>query len=124
MNRILPSTLQTAAEELAESLAAAEPIAAYLRAKERLDADPQARALLDRLASTQSELRVRQATGALTPSDITSLRDLQRQVQANSAIMDYVTTQQAATAYLLEINQEISLLIGMDFASLAGAASC
>lgn len=124
MKIILSPAIQTAAEQLAERLAATGPIAAHLSARQRLDTDSQARALLERLSSAQSDLRVRQASGNVTQSDINDLRDLQRQVQANPVIMDYANTQQAAITYLPQVNQEISQLIGIDFASLAGPASC
>ena len=123
-NLNLPSNLLTATERLATVITSAEPIAAYLQAKARLDNDPQARDLLECVSSAQSDLRMRQANGNITRADLDHLRSLQRQVQSNRLIMDYAETQQAAIAYLPQVNQEISQLIGVDFASLAGPASC
>ncbi len=121
---MLPPDLLAATETLAEQLLNAEPIVLYHQAQARMEADPQARALLERLTAAQSELRVRQARGMVTQDDIGHLRALQREVQSNSVIMDYAAAQQAAIAYLPEVNQEISQLLGVDFASLAGPASC
>ena len=123
-NLNLPSNLLTATERLATVITSAEPIAAYLQAKARLDTDPQARDLLECLSSAQSDLRMRQVNGNITQADLDHLRTLQLQVQSNRLIMDYAETQQAAIAYLPQVNQEISQLIGVDFASLAGPASC
>lgn len=39
-------------------------------------------------------------------------------------IMDFAETQQLASAYLPEVNQEISQLLGVDFASLVRPAGC
>ena len=80
--------------------------------------------MLDRLAKAQSDLRVRQAHNAVTQADVDQLRAIQRQVQSNRKIMDYARTQQAAVAYLPMVNQEISQLLGVDFAALAGPGSC
>jgi cell fate (sporulation/competence/biofilm development) regulator YlbF (YheA/YmcA/DUF963 family) len=121
---ILPPALLVAAERLATTLAGVEPIAAFRQAKKRLEADPNAGELLERFQSVQADLRVRQARGTITQADVTRLRMLQRAVQSNQLIVEYAEAQQAATAYLPEINQEISQLLGVDFASLAGPVSC
>ena len=113
-----------ATESLAETLLHSEPIWDYHQAKARLDTDPQARSLLERLSSTQNEFRVRQSNNNLTQEDIDSLRELQRQVQANELIMRFSETQQDAIACLVEVNKEISQLLGFDFAGMAGPGSC
>jgi cell fate (sporulation/competence/biofilm development) regulator YlbF (YheA/YmcA/DUF963 family) len=120
----LSNDILTAAERLADAISQAAPVAAYQQAKERLDGDAQARELLERFSKAQADLRVHQSRNAVTQAEVDAARALQREVQANRTIMDYAETQQAAIAYLPEVNQEISLLIGIDFASLAGPASC
>lgn len=120
----LPPELLAAAESLADGLLRAGPVAAYRQAKARLDANPDARALLERFSAAQADLRFRQSRGTVTHADVDHLRALQREVQLNRAIVDYAETQQAAIAYLPEVNLEISQLLGVDFASLAGPASC
>ena len=109
----------TATDALAENLACSEPIVAYQNARVRLDADHQAQILLQRLGQLQSEIRASQAQGAVTQGDIERLRTLQGEVQSNPTISNFASTQQAAVAHLREINQEISQLLGIDFAALA-----
>ena len=116
--------LMTATQALAENLLASEPFALYQQAHARFDADPEARGLIERLSQTQADLRRRQTSRGVTQADVARLRTLQSEVQSNPVIVDYASTQQAAIAYLREINQEISLLIGSDFAALAGKSSC
>ncbi|HEX7975422.1 MAG TPA: YlbF family regulator [Anaerolineales bacterium] len=123
-NYTLPDEVLKAAEQLADAILQAEPVAAYQQARARLDGDAQARELLEHFIKTQSELRRRQSRNAVTQSDVDDLRALQRQVQANRIIVDYAETQQAAIAFLPSVNQEISQLLGVDFASLAGPSSC
>jgi cell fate (sporulation/competence/biofilm development) regulator YlbF (YheA/YmcA/DUF963 family) len=60
----------------------------------------------------------------VTQANVDQLRALQREVQSNDVIVDYATTQQSAVAYLREINQVISELIGTDFAALAKRPGC
>ena len=116
--------LMAATRALAENLLASEPFALYQQAYARFDADPQARGLIERLSQAQADLRRRQMGRGVTQTGVDQLRALQREVQSNDVIVDYVTTQQSAVAYLREINQEISQLIGSDFAALAGRSSC
>lgn len=120
----LPDNISTAAEQLAAAILRVEPISAYQQAKARMDADPEAHELLERLSQAQADLRERHTRNAVTQADVEQLRALQRQVQSNQVIMDYGETQQKAIAYLPAVNQEISQLLGVDFASLAGPASC
>ncbi|MBP1692711.1 MAG: hypothetical protein H6Q37_594 [Chloroflexi bacterium] len=108
-----------AADALVENLACSEPIVAYQSARGRLDADHPAQGKLKRLGQLQSEIRAGQARNSITQTDIECLRTLQREVQSDPTISNYAATQQAAVAYLREINQEISQLLGIDFATLA-----
>jgi cell fate (sporulation/competence/biofilm development) regulator YlbF (YheA/YmcA/DUF963 family) len=120
----LPDRLKEAAEGLAENLLAAEPFVLYDRANIRLNADTQSRNLLEQLSTVQAKIRSGQTNGGVTRQDIDQLRALQSEVQQNQAIMDYARAQQNAINYLREINQEISQLLGMDFATLARQTSC
>ena len=121
--RLTPE-LQMAIDSLGQNLLASEPFIAYDQAQARFKADAYARTLLERLSAAQADMRRRQANGGVTQADIDQLRALQREVQSSRAIMDYAAAQQAAIAYLREINLEIGQLLGMDFAALAGRSSC
>lgn len=120
----LPAEVQEALEALAENLLHAEPIVAYHQAQARLNASKQAHNILERLSTAQADLRTRQGRNAVTQADVEQVRVLQREAQANRLILDYANAQQAAVAYLPEVNQEISDLLGVDFAALAGRESC
>jgi len=120
----LPPTVLAAAERLAKAIRAAEPVDSYHRAKARLDGDAHAHELLERLSAAQANLRRRQNDGDITPASLEEVRDLQREVQSTAIIVEFAMAQQEAVAYLPQVNQEISELLGMDFASLAGPGSC
>lgn len=120
----LPEKLLAATEALAESLQAAEPFVLYERAALRLKADGQAQNLLEQLSAVQAQVRSQQMTAGLAQEDLDRLRNLQYEAQNNRAIMEHAGAQQSAIQYLREINQEISGLLGVDFAGLARQSSC
>jgi cell fate (sporulation/competence/biofilm development) regulator YlbF (YheA/YmcA/DUF963 family) len=120
----IPPGLLAATKTLAETLLHSEPMLAYHQAKTHLERNAEASAILERLSTTQNEFRARQSNGLVTQVDIDHLRVLQSEVHANKIIMLFVETEQAAIAYLPEVNKEISQLVGFDFAGMAGPASC
>ena len=124
INPAIPSELLAATQALAENVLASEPFVNYDRARVQFKADAQANQLMAHLSSLQADLRQRQSQGQVTQEHINQLRTVQSNVQANRVIMDYMGTQQVAVAYLREINQEISQLLGADFAALAKRSSC
>ncbi len=120
----LTPALLAAAEKLAETLGRIEPIAAFQRAKARYDADTEVQSIIEQYTAARTDLQLRQANGSITQADLNRLRDLQRQVQANAVVVDFVGTQQVAAVYLSDVVQELDELIGMDFASLASPSTC
>jgi cell fate (sporulation/competence/biofilm development) regulator YlbF (YheA/YmcA/DUF963 family) len=121
----IPPSLLAAANELGESLARAEPVVALEQAKARLDADERARGLLSRMSEIDAELRGRQADGTLTREDIDRARQAHVDASSDPTIQGLVAAQQEASAYLPEVNELISELLGLDFASIAAApTSC
>jgi cell fate (sporulation/competence/biofilm development) regulator YlbF (YheA/YmcA/DUF963 family) len=123
-NATLSPQLLAATEALAVNLRQSEQFVLYHQVRGLLETDAQAQALLRSLSEAQAEVRVRQARGEVTQSDIDQLRALQHAARANRVIMENARAQQSAIEYLREINQEISGLLGVDFASLARRPGC
>ena len=121
MNAI-STTMLEATSNLAENLAQSEPFLRFKAAAGRLEADPQAMQLLADLSKIQQKIRKRQYSGAVSEKDLAQLRSLQSAVSTNETIQDYQLTQELAVAFLREVNQEISNLVGIDFASLTRRA--
>ena len=71
----------------------------------------------------QQKVRDQQYNGSLVQADLATLRSLQVSVAENQAIQTYLASQEAAKAFLREVNQEISQLMGIDFASLTRRSS-
>ncbi len=120
----LTRDLRESTENLAENLLHAEPFLAFTQTKSRLDADGQASGLLAHLSTAQAELRTLQARNEVRQEDIENVRALQRAVQANTTIMGFAEVQKTAMDYLSDINQEISQMLGFDFATLASPSCC
>lgn len=124
ITNVLSMEVAQATEALGQNLAASEPMRRYQAAEQALTENEEAYSLLRRLAQQQGELRQRQSQGTLTQAHLTELRELQAQVQQDRLITAYFEAQAQANAYLKEINQEISALIGADFAGLARVSGC
>lgn len=124
MPTLLTPAMHEATEALASNLLASEAFVRYQQARRRLDQDEEARALLDQLVQTQASLRQKQADRSLTQAEIDAMRGLQEQVQRNKVVMTYAETQQEAINFLRQINQEISQLLGINFAVFAGRSTC
>jgi cell fate (sporulation/competence/biofilm development) regulator YlbF (YheA/YmcA/DUF963 family) len=124
MQTILNPSMQEAADTLIGNLLASEAFVRYQQAHTRLNEDRQAHVLLEQLSRAQADLRKKQANSGVTQAEIDSLRTLQEQVQHNKVIMTYAQTQQEAVNFLREINNEISQLLGINFASFANHATC
>lgn len=117
--------LLTAIESLAATLERSEPIAAFREAKARLDADEGAGAVLKELAEINADLRQRQVKGTMRREDIDRMRAAQQRAWSDPVIAAFAEAQQDATAYLPQVNDGISELLGWDFASMAAPpASC
>ncbi len=112
-----------AASDLAENLSQSADILGFRRAENALYSDLQAMQMLKDLSKMQQKVRDQQYNGSLVQADLATLRSLQVSVAENQAIQTYLASQEAAKAFLREVNQEISQLMGIDFASLTRRSS-
>ena len=103
---------------LAANVVQSEPFLRYQAADRRLHENSEAMRLLAEFAELQKKIRDQHNSGAVTESDIQRLREVQRIINTNDAIQDYNLAKELAVAFLREVNQEISNLLGVDFASL------
>ena len=123
-NTNFPPELFQATDSLIQNLLASEPFLVYQQSQAKMNSDSQAHGLLERLSALQAGLRLKQSSNSVIQSDVDELRTVQSQVQTNDIIMAYAQSQQDAVNFLREINQEISQLLGVDFAALAKQNSC
>lgn len=114
----IPVQLLEASSALAENLVQSEPFLRFKAAENTLNADPEALQLLKEFSELQQKLRNQQLSSVIEESDIQRLRELQSKISTNETIQNYGLAQELAVAFLREVNQEISQLLGIDFASL------
>ena len=120
----LPPELKQVTQNLGNALRNTSPLCAYADAHTQMNADAQATALLDELQRVQTNMRARQSNGGVAADDIARLRRLQSDVQSHPTIAAFTVADQQVKAYLPKVNQAISDLLGIDFASLGRISGC
>ncbi len=123
-NNILTEPLETAVNQLVNTIQFSEAVSRYLTAQKEFKTDQSAHQLLEELSETQKLIRQKQMENKVTSEDLEKLRSLQAKAQENKVITDYAYSQQIAIGHLREINAEISSLLGIDFATFAKNTSC
>lgn len=122
--KTLSPEMEQATQSLGHALKTARPLATYHEAAAALEADKQATDLLDELQQVQADIRLRQDDGKVTAENTARLRKLQSDVQVHPTIAALVAADEDAKSYLRQVNQIISNLIGIDFASLGRTKGC
>jgi cell fate (sporulation/competence/biofilm development) regulator YlbF (YheA/YmcA/DUF963 family) len=123
LNRISSEMLELTSA-LAENLAQSEPFIRFKAAESKLNTDKEALQMLSELSELQQKIRTQQYAGGIIESDLKRLRELQNAIGVNDTIQDHLLTQELAVRFLREVNQEISNLLGIDFASLTRRSGC
>ena len=114
----ISTTLVEATTVLAENLVQSEPFLHFQEAARKLQADHEAMRLLNEFEDLQQRIRTQQLSNTISENDLKRIRELQLEIGMNDVIQEHSLAQEMATAFLREVNQEISNLIGIDFASL------
>ena len=120
---VVPNTLLEATSQLAENLVQSEQFMRLQEAVRKLQSDKEATSLLAEFSGLQQKIRGQQRSTQISEEDIKRLRELQNAIMANDTIQEKELTEEYAAAFLREVNQEISNMLGVDFASLARRSS-
>jgi cell fate (sporulation/competence/biofilm development) regulator YlbF (YheA/YmcA/DUF963 family) len=115
----ISAPMMEATSNLAQNLLQSEPFLRYKAAERKLQVDQEAQQLLTDVSAWTQKIRDQQYSGHIDITDLERLRTLQNAVAANDVIQDYGLTQELAIASLREVNEEISMLLSIDFSSLA-----
>lgn len=116
---VVPNTLLEATSQLTENLVQSEQILRFQEATRKLQGDKEATVLLTEFSILQQKLRGRQRSTQISEEDIKRLRVLQNAISTNEIIQEKELAEEYAIAFLHEVNQEISNILGVDFATLA-----
>ena len=120
---LVPNTLLEATSNLAENLVQSEHFLRFKEATRKLQSDTDATALLTEFSSLQQKIRAQQRSNQISEEEIKRLRELQSAIMANETIQEKELAEEYAVAFLGEVNQEISNMLGVDFATLARRSS-
>ena len=110
--------LQEATSSLAEKIAHSEPFVHFREATRKMEADQEAMHLLNEYRDMQRKIKAQHDSTTVEDIDYDWLRAMQSAIAANDTIQEQNNVQVKASTFLQEVNQEISNLLGMDFASL------
>ena len=110
--------LYVAVSDLAESLERSEDIFRYAEANQKLIMDQSALQLINEANALQRKVYGGNSYGDELTADLTRLHELQNLIATNDIIEEQAIARETAVAFLREINQKISQLLGFDFASL------
>lgn len=110
--------LYAATCNLAENLGQAEAMLDFKRANTQLMSDQKTLQLITDAGELQQKVYSGYFSGEDLEENLNHLRELQEQISTNEVIQEQSFARETATSFLREINQEISQLLGVDFASL------
>ena len=104
----------------AAALQATPALRRFAEAQERLRTDAELRILQDALRSKSEAFRLAQQEGSLRPEPLRELREAQATVQGHPIVQEFTAARDVVVALVRATNAEISGLLGLDFARLAG----
>lgn len=110
--------LFVAISDLAESLERSEAVLRYAEANQALMMDRAALQLINEASELQRKLYAGDSAGDEVEANLTRLHELQSDIAMNAVIQEQSLARETAVSFLREINQEISQMLGFDFASL------
>lgn len=116
----LNEEIKAAARQLGQSLRQYDYVRSYLDAFEEIQADPEASAMEEKMYDLYEALIARQQAGEILDREDTRLfYELRQQVQNHPLISKRNDMLRLAKPYLSQVADEISFLLGVDYAVLA-----
>jgi cell fate (sporulation/competence/biofilm development) regulator YlbF (YheA/YmcA/DUF963 family) len=120
---MLSEELIAAAQALGRSLRATREAQAYFEAQARLQLDPEAGPLDERLSSLYEELTARQRAGEqLAETEVDKFYALRNQVQSQPLITARDSALSQLKSYLAQAAADLSNNLGVDYTALARRA--
>lgn len=119
---ILPDELKQAAQALGQALRTTDVVQTYLDAQARLEADPEARSLEERLQKLYRDLLTRQQAGEqLDRAEVDKYYALLSQTQSHPLIAERNSALSQLKTYFADVALHLSYGLGLDYTALATA---
>ncbi len=121
---MLTADLNNAAVSFARSLKSAAVVARYWEARHSFESDVQLARSRDSLNRAAQSFREKQSAGTLSERDINRVRVLQAKLNLHPRAVELLSAQQEMVELLQECNQQMTEVLGIDFASAGVPAGC
>ena len=115
-----PDTIATATSEFVAALFEDPAIISFRAAEQNMDQDSDFAQIRDRYNETARVFQQKQADGSLEQEDIAALRELQNRINSHPAALRFIEARDDVASLIQQCNQEISSVLGFDFAAAAG----
>jgi cell fate (sporulation/competence/biofilm development) regulator YlbF (YheA/YmcA/DUF963 family) len=119
VNTSLPEPLKDAIRSLVEQIATTQPFQDFESTRSMLSRNVEALQLLEHLEEEQRSLSRLALQRDLADEDFTAIEEARQKALAHPVILAYFQAQDRLVSLLQEINNEMSSLLGFDFASSA-----
>lgn len=119
MHIVLPQSLKDAIRSLVEQIVCTQPFQDFENTRSMLSKNTEALRLLERLEEEQRSLSRIALQRDLVDEDFVGIEQARQEALSHPVILAYFQAQDRLVSLLQEINNEMSALLGFDFASSA-----
>jgi cell fate (sporulation/competence/biofilm development) regulator YlbF (YheA/YmcA/DUF963 family) len=102
-------SIENKAKELAETIKQTEEFEALKSAEARIQLDPNAQDIINRLRETQEKIQMAQQMGRpVSRDDIKELQDIHNQMQVNITLKNFIKAQEDFNEVMQKVNRAIT----------------
>jgi cell fate (sporulation/competence/biofilm development) regulator YlbF (YheA/YmcA/DUF963 family) len=113
-------TIEDLGTELGEAIAALPEYDTFERAKEAVEASPEAQERIESFEQLRREVMMARQSGDATQDDLAELQRAQEELHEVPVMADYLEAQEALEERLEAVNKAISEPLAVDFGETAG----
>jgi cell fate (sporulation/competence/biofilm development) regulator YlbF (YheA/YmcA/DUF963 family) len=113
-------TIEDLGTELGEAIAALPEYDTFERAKEAVEASPEAQERIESFEQLRREFMMARQSGDATQDDLAELQRAQEELHEVPVMADYLEAQEALEERLEAVNKAISEPLAVDFGETAG----
>jgi cell fate (sporulation/competence/biofilm development) regulator YlbF (YheA/YmcA/DUF963 family) len=113
-------TIEDLGTELGEAIAALPEYERFERAKDEVEASPEAQEKIESFEQLRRDFMMARQSGDATQDDLAELQQAQEELHEVPVMADYLEAQEALEARLEAVNEAISEPLAVDFGETAG----
>jgi len=116
--------LNNAVLSFARSLKSADAVESFLKARDDFESDAELSRSREAFDQAAQNFREKQTAGTLSEQDINRVRTLQSNVNVHPRTVKLLRAQQEMAELLQECNQQMTEVLGIDFAGTSVPSGC